>query len=467
MKLARIVLFLPLALLLMSGASAAAQSTLPQSTNAPAVVNVAAASPIWSGERIDRAAIGSGPDRGRFASIAMGNGATNISYYDATSQELKLARYPSKGGICGPNNSWSCQTVDSDGDVGQYSSVATADPLTGHGPGIAYYDATHNGLKFAEYVCLPGPCALVVSTIRSSQTTPVGKYPSLKYDSTGSPHIAFQAIASNGTALLVYAHKVSSGGMCLDAATVTWQCDIIDYGPDLGSFISLDLNTFDQPRIAYYDANSGDLKYAFYLGTGTGNCAFGTWECMKVDSAGDVGRFVSMQVDHTWNHAHVAYYDATNGKLKYAYYAGGSGNCGDSYLGSTVWRCETIDTMGTGLTLAGVSVAVNAKGFPFIAYLDASADIGPTTLKLARPWYFAPGETLNCGPADDPAPHSWVCNTLDIGGSETNEADYVSIAFDSSGLAKIAYYESDSYYGTGYLKFLGQLAQLWLPLLKR
>jgi hypothetical protein len=31
-----------------------------------------------------------------------------------------------------------------------------------------------------------------------------------------------------------------------------------------------------------------------------------------------------------------------------------------------------------------------------------------------------------------------------MGVSETNEADYVSIAFSPEGLAKVAYYESDS-----------------------
>jgi len=72
-----------------------------------------------------------------------------ISYYDAIKGDLKLARRD--GSV------WIIQTVDSSGDVGQYSSLA----LDAKGcPHISYYDATHDDLRYAYipavyYVHLP------------------------------------------------------------------------------------------------------------------------------------------------------------------------------------------------------------------------------------------------------------------------------------------------------------------------
>lgn len=473
MKRIRIVLVSPLALLLVTGMSADAQSTRAPTANTPAHAQAAAA-PRWSGSRIDRPTIDYGADRGAYASGAVQRGTTFISYYDATSHDLRVARTPfALGGNCGPSSSWYCETVDSTGDVGQYSSLGPLQAALLYGPGIAYYASTGStagALKFAENTCQFVPCIWSITTIDSSASAAVGKYASFKYDSMGARHIAYRVVGTTSS-VLMYAHSVSSGGNCgQGSAFGKWKCEVIDSIPDTeAGFTSLDLSSSNQPRIVYYDSSNDDLKYAFYTGSGTGNCGPGNnWWCGKVDSAGDVGRFVSMQIDHTWDKAHIAYYDATNGKLKYAYYAGGSGNCGDAFFGSIVWRCYTIDTMGTGLTLAGVSLAVNEKGYPFIAYQDASEEQAPAMLKLARPWYAAPGESFNCGPADNPAPHTWVCNILDMGESSINEGDYVSIGFDAAGLATIAYYESDTFfYNTGYLKVLRQLAQLWLPLLKR
>jgi hypothetical protein len=76
-------------------------------------------------------------------------GGVYVSYYDATAQDLRMAHYRhdlGSAGNCGPGDSWYCQTVDSGGDVGKYSSIAA---MAG-GVNISYHDATNGDLKWAE-----------------------------------------------------------------------------------------------------------------------------------------------------------------------------------------------------------------------------------------------------------------------------------------------------------------------------
>jgi hypothetical protein len=61
-----------------------------------------------------------------------------MSYYDAVNGDLKLARFDGKV--------WIIQTVDSTGDVGQYSSLALDQMGCPH---ISYYDAINGDLKYA------------------------------------------------------------------------------------------------------------------------------------------------------------------------------------------------------------------------------------------------------------------------------------------------------------------------------
>ena len=61
--------------------------------------------------------------------------------------------------------------------------------------------------------------------------------------------------------------------------------------------------------VAYYDGYGDNLKVARSNGSG--------WDVWFVDTAGNVGQFPQITVDAS-NIAHVTYYDATNGHLKYA-----------------------------------------------------------------------------------------------------------------------------------------------------
>jgi hypothetical protein len=69
-----------------------------------------------------------------------------------TGSDLMLAHRVGGGsGTCFTGSNWSCETIDSAGDVGQYPEIEIA---PGNMIYIAYYDATNGDLKLA-YQHLP------------------------------------------------------------------------------------------------------------------------------------------------------------------------------------------------------------------------------------------------------------------------------------------------------------------------
>jgi hypothetical protein len=121
-------------------------------------------------------------DVGQYSSIAIDStGNIHISYYDATNHDLKYAKYDTVESV------WLIETVDTEGDVGQYSSIAL---LSNGRPCISYYDATNGNLKFAAYiVAVEGPSGWIPFTVDS--TGDVGQYSDVAVDSAGYIHISY------------------------------------------------------------------------------------------------------------------------------------------------------------------------------------------------------------------------------------------------------------------------------------
>jgi hypothetical protein len=88
-------------------------------------------------------------------------------------------------------------------------------------------------------------------------------------------------------------------------ASLTWTRQTVDSG---GSEPSLALLSDGRPCIAYYDATDGDLKYARWTGS--------TWQVETVESAGNVGGTPSLCLDAD-GHPHISYHDDDSGALKY------------------------------------------------------------------------------------------------------------------------------------------------------
>ena len=381
-------------------------------------------------------------DVGQHVSVALDpdNGTSYISYYDATYDNLRMAKYVGSGGNCGPNNDWSCETVDYAGDVGKYSSIAV-DPTDNY-PMIAYYDATNGALKLAiGYVF-----GWYIKTIDDPLLGSAGSYASLKLDSTGKPCIAYYFSNFMGADSLWYVKYVGGGaGNC---GGNDYQCDPIDSGDQVGKYASLALDGSDRPRIAYYDGGNDALRYAYEYG--------GSWTIREILPTNS-GQYASLYVDvDNGDLPHIAHYDSSNGKLGYAVYVGSGGNCGfNSSATKFEWQCDEIESVGTGTHPKGVSLAVDGAAYPLIAYQSGGAG-----LKVARPAAALDLLVGNCGPQS--LFYTWQCETISFG-ITIGQGDFVSLAVNSAGLATIAYYGNITT-SDGDLKVAYQRLQVFLPL---
>jgi hypothetical protein len=404
---------------------------------------------------------------GTFTSLALrpGDDYPMISYYDQTNGALMVAGPTEPGhGSCGENADWNCTTSDQIGDVGQYTSIDIwGESLDNMKLGISYFDATNRSLKARIISCVDGDCTGGNVTISSPVYAymSVGLYTSLKFDPTGTPHIAYQAISDTNYNSLRYASYVGSGGNCGEGTdTGKWQCEIIDFGIGIGQYISLDLTYDGAAYLSYYDAGLGNLKMAYYTGFADPDCfSENGWVCPILDSVGDVGLYTSITAQHTYTDKlyRIAYYDKTNGHLKYY----------DSEFGPVI-----VDDMGTSSSPMGVSMDVDNEGFPVIAYQQITSEFSSPTLNIARPFLAFDDDIFgNCG--DVPPGYFfqyWRCTILDNAGQNLSEAEFVSVVVNSFGLTQIAYsefYGYDQGENSTSLKFITQRFQSFLPLLHR
>jgi hypothetical protein len=405
-----------------------------------------------------------GGEVGQYTSIAFSEAAGKpyISYYDATNGDLRLIYPHETSGNCGPNNAWYCEAPDTQDDVGQFSSIDTYhDDLTGENKiGIAYFDATNRTLKVAIWSSSGFPVqSWSVATVDGGFGIPqpdvAGRSASLKFASDGSVHIAY---ATYGSIIgyeydyVYHAQSVAAGGNCgHDTAAGKWQCDIVSDGAgwfDPGAGISLDLTPSDEPVIAHMNTDWEMLELCEKTND--------AWSCRTIDA--EAGGNVALAIDPSGS-PHIGYYGRDNGTLKYASYVGSGGNCGNNG-GTFEYQCDVIDTIGSDQSRVGLSIALDLDNYPLIAYKDDSDPLGYPALNVARP-ALAHGMTAgNCGPIVALV-HQWQCDTIDDasqggGFGYLYEADFVSVAFDSFGLATVAYDESDDYYNEIRLKIADQ-----------
>jgi len=433
----------------------------------------------WFVSWVDRS---TSSDVGAYPSVAYNpsDGLPYISYYDAVNGHLLLASpaVPGGTGNCGTGLNWWCRVVDGNGangssldNVGRYSSIDFWSGVDEGTPvwklGIAYHDDTTNALKYAVWT-QQNPSfgnwdfVTIASTISPVQV--IGLHTSLKYDSTGKPRIAYQnTFGSTGS--LEFAYWVGSGGNCGEGDHLnTWHCDSIQSGLLLGQDISLAMDYNDFFSIAYHAHGSGELRYAYYHGPSGGTCGSGEYDCVVIDgsSAADVGQSAALTGRRSAADPHrIAYYDRTNGKLKYAFQTGSNANCGEGK-----WFCGIVDSIGANISIVGLSMALDKNGYPIIAYEDAMGQ--SSTLNIARPYFAVDLGWGNCGGTFPGYLFTyWQCDTIDnaaYGVGSVNVGQYTSVAVGPGGLGTIVYYEKDSFDSMNSLKVASQRFQTFLPL---
>lgn len=211
-------------------------------------------------------------------------GVLHFAWYDATARTLKYASRNTAG-------LWSnVQVVDAaSDDLGRYLSLA----LTSAGkPGIAYTDATHGDLKYAQQA---GDHWDAV-TVDSKQS--VGLYPSIVFSLRDQPRIAYYRRTSGDLRLASF-----------DGAQ--WKIDDLNVGDDVGRSASIAIKPNGLLGVAYENTTNGRLKYTYQV-TDT------QWNTQTIDRARGVA-FVSLAFG-VGQRPCVSYYDAGPANLKYAAY---------------------------------------------------------------------------------------------------------------------------------------------------
>lgn len=273
----------------------------------------------WSSVELVDEGVGNPPDVGSWASIAMdSNNNPHISYFDAANQRLLYAYKTSSGWTKGLQ-------VDNSDNVGRYSSIALS---ASNIPHISYFDEKLDRLKYAYYV--PQTSSWEHEVVDGDGSTySTGAYSSLVIDPAGVAKVSFYDFTAYGgmSPVLKYAERVGPSNWNVTIvdgeprstnltttpadllnvpATIAAPNDDLPVSTGVGAFTSLALDSANRPHISYYDANNGDLKYAFYTPFG--------WELRTAYSVNNSGYYTSIAIGSN-DLPRISFQDATLGEL--------------------------------------------------------------------------------------------------------------------------------------------------------
>jgi len=319
--------------------------------------------------------------RGLFSSIDIDNlNQPHIAYYDSIAKDLKYAHTVYNG--------WRIDEIDTEGDVGQYNSMAVVSNSQGkimvH---FSYFSADGGDLRYARWDKEANSVATKLN-VDTSGTTGLYTSIAMTHSSAPQPRISYYD-ASNGN--LRYAYAANENG-------TSWNSTLVDgKTTDRGLFTSLALDSSNDPRISYYDATATNLRMATY------SSGSSSWGSDLVHNASFTGYYSSIVLDDT-NLARITYFSKPVGQLFFVAQTGAS-------QFATPVEIDRTANMG-----AYNAVAYDNTGKPHAAFMNDTTD----DLYYAK-WNGA----------------SWDVSLVDSAG-ETGL--YTDIALDSNNVPHIAYY---------------------------
>jgi len=205
---------------------------------------------------------------------------------------------------------------------------------------------------------------------------------------------------------------ILAGFLVLAGAVFAVDIDLkivtVDSTNDVGYFSSIALDSNGYAHISYYDATNGDLRYCNNTG--------GTWSCAMVDNSGDVGHWSCIAIDSN-DIAHISYYNNSGDDLCYCNNSGG------------IWNCESVMTLGDVGQYSSIAVDSNN-----VVQISSHRD-NPDALIYCN----------NSGGA-------WNCVAME---DSVSSGKYSSIAVDSVDIVHIAHYNS------GNLRYCNNTGGTW------
>ena len=186
--------------------------------------------------------------------------------------------------------------------------------------------------------------AFMPSTLDASGNA--GQYTSMKVVN-GTPAISYYDVAGGN---LKYVRATDAGG-------TTWgNLVTVDAVGITGQHTSLEVVN-GNPAISYYDATNGDLRFVRAIDiSGMDGTAWGF--PLTLDSGGDVGQYSCLRVVN--GNPAVAYFDVTNGDLKFIRATDSSG---------MAWGAPVVVAGAGSVAGRSISMAV-VNGYPAISYHD-------------------------------------------------------------------------------------------------
>ncbi|MFA4985941.1 MAG: CFI-box-CTERM domain-containing protein [Candidatus Brocadiia bacterium] len=246
---------------------------------------------FWRSKTVDGT-----PGAGRYNSIAIDRfGNLYVAYYNLEDSHLYFATSGASSAV-GKGDVWSIESIDTDGNVGLFCSVAVSQLWAE--PHIAYYDSSNGDLKHAFR-----PTGDANWTVERAATDgDIGVNASIVLDPSGRPAISAQE------------NSVTTGGQglvfCIRRDT-GWQTISLDAVGVTGFNSSMAVDQLGNYHIAYN--NFGGLVYARFNGL--------IWSVNNVFN-GEVTDGTSLSLDANgnpgvlfWDNGDLKYVDVTSGKF--------------------------------------------------------------------------------------------------------------------------------------------------------